>query len=283
MAQNIFHFQLGDFACLAVRDTIEPLLMDFNFSTVQMTDILALSRQYNIPLSDKFEISNLLVRTGQHTVLIDTGNGMPAAPKINVGMLIENLQTVGIYPHDIDTVIISHAHPDHIGGNVDSAFKPCFPDAQYFIHETEWEFWSSEPELKEMNDMMRQDMLGSVHRNLISIKDKIIPVKAGIDIIPGFQYIPVPGHTPGHAAVSISSGVSQLIYVADTFHNVMQLTRPDWVSPFDIDFARAADSRKQIIDHVLSCNTLVFSSHYPFPSIGHIIQKDGLCFWQPGL
>jgi glyoxylase-like metal-dependent hydrolase (beta-lactamase superfamily II) len=278
MIQNTFSFHFGDLECLAIRDTIEPLDLALFFPAIKVDDILTLAKQYNIPLSDKFEISPLLIRTGQHTVLIDTG--MPPASNPNAGMMIQILQDLGISSRDIDTVIISHAHPDHIGGNLNSENKPNYPAARYFIPQTEWDFWSSEPELKHMDPMIRQEMLDCVQKNLFSIKDRIIPINSGEDIIPGFQYVPVPGHTPGHSAVSISSGNKRLLYLGDPCHSVIQLTRPDWVTPFDIDSAQAVVSRKQIINRALAENTLLFFSHFPFPPSGYIIKKGDLCFWQ---
>ncbi|MDD5704113.1 MAG: MBL fold metallo-hydrolase [Dehalococcoidales bacterium] len=279
MVQQAFRFLFDKFECLAVLDTIDPLNLEFNFPTVPLFDILALAKQYNITLSDKFEITNLLVRTGRHTVLIDTG--LPTASRPNAGMLMQNLQDAGISPGEIDTVIISHAHPDHIGGNFNSDLKLNYPAARFFIQQTEWDFWSSEPELKHMDPLIRQEMLDCVNKRLISLKDKLTMVKAGTDIIPGFQYVPVPGHTPGHAAVSISSGNKHLLFIADTFHSVIQLTRPDWVTPFDADSAQAVVSRKQIISRAVSDNALVLGSHFPFPAAGYIIKKGDLCFWQP--
>jgi glyoxylase-like metal-dependent hydrolase (beta-lactamase superfamily II) len=281
MVQNTFRFQVGNFECLAVRDTIDPLDLEFLFPSAKKTDMLALAKKYDLPFADQFEITSLLVKTGQHTVLIDTGNPTNWKPK--AGMLIQNLNEVGISPGDIDTVILSHGHPDHIGGNTDSQFKPNYPSARYFIHQDEWDFWFSNPELKMFNEMMRKEMLACVNKNIIVIRDMITPVKSGVDIIPGFQYVLVPGHTPGHAAVSISSGNEHLLYLADTCHSVVQVVRPDWYTSPDFDPARSVDSRKQVINRVSSDSTLLFFSHFPFPPLGRIVKREDLCFWEPSL
>jgi glyoxylase-like metal-dependent hydrolase (beta-lactamase superfamily II) len=278
MVQNTFSFHVGNFECLAIRDTIDPMDLEFLFPAVKMADIVALAKKYNLPLSNQFEISNLIIMTGQHTVLIDTGNRTGWKP--NAGMLIQNLKAAGISPGDIDTVIISHVHPDHIGGNANSQFKPNYPFARYFIHQPEWDFWSAEPELKSFNEMMRKVMLDCARDNFFSIKDKFTPIKAGVDIIPGFQYVSVPGHTPGHAAVSIASGNERLFYLGDTCHSVVQVVQPDWYTSTDFDHAQSVFSRKQIINRVLSDKPLLFFSHFPFPAVGHIVKKGDFCFWQ---
>jgi glyoxylase-like metal-dependent hydrolase (beta-lactamase superfamily II) len=278
MVQATFSFKVGNFECLAIRDTIDAMDIEFLFPSVKAADFQTVAKKHGITISDQFEITNLLVKTGQRTVLIDTGNPTGWGP--NAGMLIQNLEAAGISPGDIDTVIISHCHPDHIGGNTNSQFNPNYPSARYYIHQYEWDFWLSKPELKSVNEMMGKEMLACVNKNLISIKDKFTPVKSGTDIIPGFQYVLIPGHTPGHAGVSISSGNEMLLYLGDTCHSVVQVVKPDWFTSPDLDPARSVESRKQIINRVVLDHNLLFFSHFPFPPLGHIFKKDDFCFWQ---
>ncbi|MDD5700752.1 MAG: MBL fold metallo-hydrolase [Dehalococcoidales bacterium] len=279
ISQNSFRFRLGSFECLAVLDTVDPMQLTDFFPNIPTADIQNLADQYRIPLASRFEITSLVVKTGRNTVLMDTGFQTGLRP--NAGMLIPNLQAAGVSCRDIDTVILSHGHPDHIGGNVDSRLQPNFPSARHVINKKEWDFWASGPELKQFNDGMRQEMLECVRKNLLTLKDRVSVANSGMDIIPGFQYIDAPGHTPGQAALLVSSGTEQLIFVADIFHNVLQLARPDWSSSLDLDPEQAAETRKQILHRAVSTNALIFASHFPFPAIGRIVKEDDVHLWQP--
>jgi glyoxylase-like metal-dependent hydrolase (beta-lactamase superfamily II) len=279
ISHNSFRFRLGNFECLAVLDTVDPMQLTDFFPHIPAAEIQNLSDRYRIPLASRFEIACLVVKTGRNTVLVDTGFQPGMRP--NSGMLIPNLQAAGVPCSDIDTVILSHGHPDHIGGNVDSQLQPNFPSARYVINKKEWEFWASEPELKKFNDSMRQEMLECARKNLLAIKDRVSVVTPGVDIMPGFQYIDAPGHTPGQAAILVSSGTEQLIFVADIYHNVLQLAQPDWSSSLDLDPEKATETRKQILHRAASTNILVFASHFPFPAIGRIVKQDAVHLWQP--
>jgi glyoxylase-like metal-dependent hydrolase (beta-lactamase superfamily II) len=279
MTESSFRFRLGNFECISVLDTIEPMDFGFFFPKIPASDISKLLKDLNVPMPNEFHISCLVVKTGKQTVLIDTGNGASAKP--GVGLLLENLKKAGVKPESIDTVILSHGHLDHIGGNVNSALKPNYPNARYIIHKKEWEFWLSEPELKQMQEFMRKEILDSVHKNLLTLKDTILPVEAGKNILPGFQYFETPGHTPGHASVVINSEEEQLIYAGDTLHNILQLARPDWTTPIDLSPETAIASRKKIIREVVTTHPTVFVGHFPFPCIGNIQQKEAIYLWKP--
>jgi glyoxylase-like metal-dependent hydrolase (beta-lactamase superfamily II) len=277
MQENFFRFQVGNFECMSVLDTIDEMDFDFLFPNNTASEITNLLNQLNIPRPSKFEITCLLIKTGKQTVLIDTGFG--AGMKAGGGMLLKNLKENEIQPKDIDTVILSHGHLDHIGGNMGADQKPNFPQARYVMHKKEWEFWSNKPDLSSMNETMQKEILAAVNKNLLSLKNQISLVDAGKDILPGFQYIDAPGHTPGHAPLAISSGTAQLLYVADIFHNVLQLARPDWVTRIDLGPKGAIESRKKIINKAVSTGAKVFASHFPFPCVGSIVPKGDIYLW----
>jgi glyoxylase-like metal-dependent hydrolase (beta-lactamase superfamily II) len=279
MQRKIFQFNIGNFQCASILDTVDPLDYDFIFPDVPASSVLKLLEQLNLPATCKFEITPLLIKTPKHNILVDTGIGAGGGP--NRGMLINNLKELSLSVEDIDTVILTHGHLDHVGGNVNSNNKPNFPKARYFISKKEWEWWESEPDLKPMSDTMRDEILACVNKNLLSLSGKINSVDPGIDIIPGIQYLDTPGHTMGHASVLISSGAEQLFYTGDVFHNIMQLARPDWYVRFDHFPQRACEARIKVINRILSTNTKVFACHFPFPSIGNIIKKDDGFSWQP--
>lgn len=279
MQDSFFRFPLGNFECISILDTIDKMDFDFLFPGVTAADIASLLNQLGITSPDKFEITCLLIKTGKQTVLIDTGFDPGMGP--GKGMMLKNLQSAGVKPGDIDTVILSHGHLDHIGGNIGADLKPNFSNARYVMHTKEWNFWSNKPDLSSMNETMQREILDAVKKNLLSLKDQISLVEAGKDILPGFQYIDTPGHTPGHAALAITSGAEQLLYVADIFHNVLQLARHDWNTRPDLLPQNAIQTRKNIISRAISTHSKVFASHFPFPGIGNIVQKGDIYLWKP--
>jgi glyoxylase-like metal-dependent hydrolase (beta-lactamase superfamily II) len=279
MQETNYRFRLGDFEFISVLDTVDAMDFDFLFPGVTPAEITNLLKQLNIPKPGTFEITCLIVKTGRQTILIDTGFDPCMGP--GRGNLLKNLPKTGIQPNDIDTVILSHGHLDHIGGNVDNHLKPNFPNARYVMHRKEWEFWTNKPDLSSMNETMQREILEAVNKSLLSLKNRISLVDAGEDILPGIRYIHAPGHTPGHAAISISSGSTLLLYVGDIFHNVLQLARPDWSTRPDLGPQTAAETRKKIIARVISTGSRVFACHFPFPGIGNIVRKGDFHIWEP--
>jgi glyoxylase-like metal-dependent hydrolase (beta-lactamase superfamily II) len=207
--------------------------------------------------------------------------GTGVAP--SVGNLLANLQEEGIEGADIDTVILTHGHPDHIGGILNAEGKPAFPNAHYFMTKEEWEFWESEPDLKQLkvDEHIKQIILTSAHRILPTIKNRLSLIEGEIEILPGISAVSAPGHTPGHMALSISSGNDRLLDVSDTVLSPIHLEKPDWIPVFDFNPEQAAVSKYKIFDRAAADKTWVFAFHFPFPSIGHVIKKEKGWQWKP--
>ncbi len=172
----------------------------------------------------------LLVDTGPVRILIDTGAGA-LGPK--TGRLMNSLTAAGFAPDDIHTVVVSHAHPDHI------ACLPQFPGAAVVINRSEFEFWKSPETAAKLAagklyglGVLEDLMSAYVRENLFPVQDRLRLLDEPTELAAGVLVFSVPGHTPGHAAVLISSGRQQLLYGGDSVLHPKQFEHPDWTSAF---------------------------------------------------
>jgi glyoxylase-like metal-dependent hydrolase (beta-lactamase superfamily II) len=188
------------------------------------------------------------------------------------------MHSAGISPLDIDAVIISHAHPDHIGGTLDERGRPIYSNAHYYIWKEEWNFWFSEAASAKTNE----HFIAVARKNLEPIKDRIILVDRDSEILPGVSIMPAPGHTPGHMVVAFESGGQSLLYIADTVLQPLHLEFPDWLPVYDIIPEKAAVSKKQVFDRAAETHALVLGQHFhPFPSLGYVKKRETGWLWEP--
>jgi glyoxylase-like metal-dependent hydrolase (beta-lactamase superfamily II) len=187
----------------------------------------------------------LLLKTGHHKVLIDTGaDGL--AP--TTGNLLKNLQAAGTSPNEITDVVLTHGHPDHIGGVLEPSGQPAFPNARYLMSTTEWNFWNDSSALHDavMDHHMKQMLVGCAQKHLPPLKGQIELFDGEKEIVPGIQAIPAPGHTPGHSALLVSSSEAQLLHLSDAVLHPLHLENPGWRNVFDLDPERTANTRREL-------------------------------------
>jgi len=194
-----------------------------------------------------------------------------------------NLEAEGISPEDIDTVILTHGHPDHIGGNIDSEGKPAFPNARYFMWKDEWNFWTLDPDLSELkiDDHGKEILVKVAQNNLHPIRDQLELIEREVEIKPGIRAVSAPGHTPGHMAVELVSDNAQLLHISDTVLHPIHLEQPDWYSSVAFDSEKAMASRLKLLNKVASEEAQLIATHFPFPGLGYIIQKGEGWKWRP--
>jgi glyoxylase-like metal-dependent hydrolase (beta-lactamase superfamily II) len=254
--QNRLRFGVGNFECLVVSDGT-----------------------LTVPTGHTLDILCLLIRTGEHTVLIDTGFASAAKP--DSGFLLRNLRAEGIHSDEIDTVILSHGHADHVGGNTDGKGNLLFPGARFVMTEIEMQFWTALMNKTQTARSVSPPMLEVASKNLPPIRDRLELVGDGAEIVPGIKLMMAPGHTPGHAAHIITSGGERLFCVNDLMHGALEFTQPDVFQMFDVSHEQALKSRNQILSQHITPELLVFACHFPFPGLGHIVKRDGVYHWQP--
>jgi len=286
MGNESFHFQLGAFRCMVVNDGnsaySDPAQIFFvNAPKEHLKKVL---RDHNLDITKWKEYvspyPSLLINTGQHRVLVDTGAG---GLELTTGKLIPNLRAEGIAPEDIDTVILTHAHGDHIGGNINRKGKPTFPNARYIMWKDEWDFWISKPNIAalDISESEKEWFIKYARDHLLPIQNQLDLVDHETEIVPGVRVVAALGHTPGHIAVAITSDNKQLLYISDAVIHEIHLEQPDWYTKYDLAPEQTITTRRQLLDWAATENALVHAFHFPFPGLGYVIQKGDGWQWQP--
>jgi glyoxylase-like metal-dependent hydrolase (beta-lactamase superfamily II) len=276
MSTESYRFTLGDFECVSLSDgSVDYPLQNF-FANVPKAQVEEILLQRGLPIDHvTTPYTYLYVDTGEHRVLVDMGAG-GVVP--STGRLVQNMKTAGIDPGDIDTVMITHAHPDHIGGTLDQDGNPIYANAHYYIWKEEWDFWFSE-----LAEVKTPEMFVTCARtNLEPLQNQVTLLDHEGEVVPGVGVIPAPGHTPGHMVVSFSSGGERLLYIGDTVLYPLHLEHPDWLPIYDIIPEKAATSKRLIFDMAAEEGVWVIGQHFPpFPSLGHVVKKVEGWEWQP--
>jgi glyoxylase-like metal-dependent hydrolase (beta-lactamase superfamily II) len=219
-----------------------------------------------------------LINTGSKLILIDTGNGIAnlAPTKGAVGRTLQNLQAAGVDPKSIDTVIISHLHPDHTNGIRAADGSMAFPNAELMVPAKDWDFWmSDENAAKAQSNEMMKNYFSNVRKVYAGIESKVTKYEWDKEIAPGITSIGTPGHTPGHTSFIVASGNSKVLIQVDVT-NIPEffLRHPDWHVAYDLDPELAQQTRHKFYDMAAAEKATVVGFHFTFPSIGHV-EKNG--------
>lgn len=232
-----------------------------------------LSDNFLSPDNVVLEQNSPIVNMGDRLILFDTGMGTSQLFGRTTGRQQKSMLEAGIKPEDIDAVVLSHAHIDHIGGIVDANNKPLFPNAQYYIAQSDLDFWTDEGKI----GSGLKDFIVHARKNLLPVRDRIVFFKDGEEFLPGVQAIAAPGHTVGHSIFMVSSGGKSFAFLGDLSHHaVLLLERPRMEFSYDTDPKQAAASRVRLLDMLAANRTPVMSYHFAWPGYGHVAKAgDG--------
>jgi glyoxylase-like metal-dependent hydrolase (beta-lactamase superfamily II) len=264
-------FQMGDIAVHVISDGELSYPTDFLYPNVPSDELApALAGRLNEEGHLWVPYQCLLVTTPSQTLLIDSGLGpaMAAAMNAPAGRMLDSLDRAGFAPADIDTVVISHAHPDHIGGLAQGG-NLTFPGARHVIEAREWACWTDEDQLRRMPDLLT----GTARAVLpLLAKADVVDVVAGeTELLPGVQLVPAPGHTLGHCVLTFASGAERAIFLADALLDQLQLTHPTWLSAADMVPDDTIATRTRLLDSAARDGSLVLAYH--LARIGHV-ERD---------
>ena len=273
VAPQLFQAGLGKYKITALFDGMVPLGKELFFGPdpAEIDKVLAAAGISGDTLPAP--ISTYLLQSADRTILIDAGFGGIDMFGPGNGRMFDGLAALGVAPTDIDSIIVTHAHPDHIGGLIGAA-GPAFANAEVIIPETEFRFWSDTGMMAQAPEQAKP--LFELSQNVFALYEgRLSPTAAGAEVAPGITLELSPGHTPGHSHVHIDGGTQQLLMIADSIHNVaLHTALPDIGFGFDTDSAVAAMSRKALYDRASVDNILIAGSHIHFPGFGRIL-KDG--------
>ena len=273
-AKGFARYKIGDAEVTALYDGIWEKPHDPAFiANASVDDVKAAMVKAGLAadfVSIPFTV--VIVKNGGKTILCDSGTGGQVQP--TAGKMTVNMKAAGIDPAKIDTILISHFHPDHIFGLMEKETnKPVFPNAEIIVSDAEYKFWT-DPTVIDRLPEARKGLARRIQAVFPTWKN-IKQVSGEPEVAPGIRFVNAPGHTPGHRAFHLSSGSSQLMISNDTAYvPALVVTNPGWHGQYDQDAATAEASRRRLLDRVIAEKMPICGYHFPFPGAG-TISKDG--------
>lgn len=284
---SFYRYKVGDFEVTALNEGVVRNATPANMAVNKtLPDIQKALGDAFLPTDHVINQFNVVVvNTGRNLVLLDSGFGDNGAP--TVGNLVNNMNAAGIDPKNIDTILVSHFHGDHINGIRAKAGAANFPNAEIMVPAPEWKHWTDAGEESKAPQVWKGNF-GAVKRVFDPIAKDLKQYEHGKELVPGISAVDARGHSPGHTAFLVSSGNGKLLVTSDTVNHQILVRNPEWALWADMDPAMAAASRKRILDMAAADKIQIAAYHLPFPSTGFISKRgDGYefhpAYWQPVL
>jgi glyoxylase-like metal-dependent hydrolase (beta-lactamase superfamily II) len=227
----------------------------------------------------RFNLGSYLIRSEGRTILVDTGLGPKPAetPEAPWGQLLHDFQAKGVRPEDVDMVVMTHLHRDHVGWNLKTEgkkFVPTFPKARYWMSAKDWEA-CHQPDLQPTRFVNAPSCVWPLAElGLVEL------MQGEHKLTRDLTALPTPGHTPGHMSILVTSQGQRALVLGDAAHSPVQVLEPDWVSRADMDPEVTRQTRKALLDRLEREDILVAAGHFHAPGYGKIVRLNGRRYWQ---
>ncbi|OWA52010.1 hypothetical protein BV898_16466 [Hypsibius exemplaris] len=282
---GFFRLMLGDFEVTAISDGTGAFPPEALMPNAPKEELLRARQRAFVPTPAPMSCNAFLVNTKEHLVLIDTGAGSLMGPSF--GKLVENIRAAGYQPEQIDNVLLTHLHPDHVGGVTSSTnnHEIRFPNAVIRTSQAELDFW--------LNPARQANASGHLKKTFGQAQAALAPYQAldrlktfnatEKEILPGFRVVIRAGHSPGHTQFFVESGGRTMVAWGDITHfEWVQLANPALTIAFDFNQPETAKDRLELLEVVVEKKLMVAAAHFAFPGLGYLRRVAGQGYdWVP--
>jgi glyoxylase-like metal-dependent hydrolase (beta-lactamase superfamily II) len=274
--------KVGDVEVISLLDGVarRPLGEEF-VKNAPLAEVRALLASQGLPTEHiDIPFTPFLVVAGNRRILMDTGLGEFGGA--TTGKMLEQLRAAGFQPGDIDTVLITHYHGDHIGGLRNKAGEFVFPKAKVLVPAPEHAFWMDDAKMAAAPEGMK-GAFNNVRRVFAQMPaDLLVRFEPGSEVAPGIRSMAAFGHTPGHTLFDLASAGQRFTYVGDLTNVPALFARnPDWAVTFDMDAEAARKVRRETFQRIVANNSMVGGFHFPFPAFGRLATAGNGYGFQP--